>query len=49
VSQKIIKEHGGDIRVVSKLGGGSRFTLELPAVIPAAVPQETAAGPTEKP
>ena len=33
VSQKILKEHGGDIRVESKLGEGSRFTLEFPATI----------------
>jgi signal transduction histidine kinase len=30
VSQKIIREHGGDIRVESKLGDGSRFTLSWP-------------------
>jgi len=30
VSQKIIREHGGDIRVESKLGEGSRFTLSWP-------------------
>jgi signal transduction histidine kinase len=35
VSQKILKEHGGDIHVTSQLGRGSRFTLELPAnVVP---------------
>jgi two-component system NtrC family sensor kinase len=31
VSQKILREHGGDIRVESTPGGGSRFYLELPA------------------
>jgi signal transduction histidine kinase len=36
VSRKILREHGGDIRVESQLGVGSRFTLELPAVLPAA-------------
>jgi signal transduction histidine kinase len=30
VSQKIIREHGGEIRVESKLGEGSRFTLSWP-------------------
>jgi signal transduction histidine kinase len=34
VSQKILEEHGGRIRVESKLGEGSRFTLEFPAVMP---------------
>jgi two-component system, NtrC family, sensor kinase len=40
VSQKILKEHGGQIRVESKTGVGSRFILELPAVSP------DTAGPT---
>jgi signal transduction histidine kinase len=31
VSQKILKEHGGDIRVESEVGKGSRFILEFPA------------------
>lgn len=30
VSQKIVREHGGDISVTSKLGEGSRFTLSFP-------------------
>ena len=34
VSQKILEEHGGRIRVESKLGEGSRFTLEFPAELP---------------
>ena len=33
VSQKICQEHGGDIRVESTPGMGSRFVLELPAVV----------------
>ncbi|MBN1590167.1 MAG: ATP-binding protein, partial [Pirellulales bacterium] len=34
VSQKILTEHGGRIRVESTPGAGSTFTLELPAVAP---------------
>jgi signal transduction histidine kinase len=34
VSQKILEEHGGRIRVESKVGEGSRFTLEFPATTP---------------
>ncbi len=34
VSQKIIKEHGGQILVESETGKGSRFTIELPAILP---------------
>ncbi|MEX0819821.1 MAG: ATP-binding protein, partial [Pirellulaceae bacterium] len=34
VSQKILREHGGDIFVESTRGTGSRFILELPAIIP---------------
>ncbi len=34
VSQKILEEHGGRIRVESKFGEGSRFTLEFPATTP---------------
>jgi signal transduction histidine kinase len=32
VSQKILKEHGGQIHVGSRPGEGSHFTLELPAM-----------------
>ncbi len=35
VSQKILKEHGGQIKVESELGRGSRFILEFPAQLPA--------------
>jgi signal transduction histidine kinase len=34
VSQKILQEHGGRIRVESHPGRGSRFTLEFPATTP---------------
>ena len=34
VSQKILSEHGGRTLVHSEVGRGSRFTLELPAVVP---------------
>ncbi len=34
VSQKILREHGGDIRLESTPGSGSRFCLELPALMP---------------
>ena len=33
VSQKIMREHGGDISVESQPGQGSRFVLEFPAVL----------------
>jgi len=36
VSQKIVNEHGGRIQVESTVGHGSRFILEIPAVLPGA-------------
>ena len=33
VSQKILREHNGEIRVQSQPGSGSCFILELPAVL----------------
>ena len=41
VSQKIMKEHGGQITVTSDPGAGSRFTLELPAVVTESAINET--------
>ncbi|RIK75228.1 MAG: histidine kinase [Planctomycetota bacterium] len=38
VTRKILEEHGGQVRVESTVGRGSRFTLELPA---ASVPPES--------
>jgi signal transduction histidine kinase len=34
VSQKILEEHNGRIRVESTMGEGSRFTMEFPAIVP---------------
>ena len=34
VSKKILNEHGGEIKVETKVGHGSRFILQLPAVSP---------------
>jgi len=42
VTQKIIQEHGGQVLVQSALGEGSRFSLELPAVLPGTVPHALA-------
>jgi nitrogen-specific signal transduction histidine kinase len=36
VSQKIVNEHGGRIQVESTVGQGSRFMVEIPAVLPGA-------------
>lgn len=45
VSQKILKEHGGQIRVESTPDVGSRFTLEFPASISDSAIQKTMAEP----
>jgi signal transduction histidine kinase len=41
VSQKIMNEHGGRIQVDSEPGRGSRFSLEMPAVMPVSSAQKT--------
>ena len=48
LSQRLARQHGGDIYVESALGAGSRFTLELPwgaADIPQSAAQSTATAP----
>ena len=49
VSQKILKEHGGNIVVTSQLGVGSCFTIEMPANIPSSTVQPTGVGQTQQP
>ena len=38
MSQKILKEHGGKIKVENLPGHGACFTLEFPVVSPSAKP-----------
>ncbi len=48
VSQKILREHDGDIRVESEVGVGSKFILELPAITPGyGGTEDTLTGDTE--
>jgi len=48
VSQKILNEHGGRIDVTSESDAGSRFVLELPAVVPQTPAQPTMLNTTER-
>ncbi|RMF99804.1 MAG: FHA domain-containing protein [Planctomycetota bacterium] len=53
VSQKIVREHGGEIRVESSPDQGTRFIIEIPAVLPSgdgpkATGSHTQASPGEK-
>jgi signal transduction histidine kinase len=48
VSQKILHEHGGVVRVESTPDVGSTFYLELPAVLPTPAPTQTADPPTQE-
>jgi two-component system, NtrC family, sensor kinase len=47
VSQKILREHEGDIQAISQLGGGSCFKLILPIRIVESEPIELLERPTE--
>ena len=40
IAREIASHHGGELRVESKPGAGSRFTLALPAVAPARQPRQ---------
>lgn len=40
ITREIVHKHGGEIVVVSTLGSGTRFTITIPMVEPAAVGQE---------
>ena len=48
VSRKILREHGGDIVVESKVGKGSKFILRLPMKSPL-LPDPSGSGTTEQP
>jgi two-component system, NtrC family, sensor kinase len=49
VSQKIVKEHGGQIRLESEVGKGSHFIFELPAIIGEPGPGPNTVGKTTAP
>jgi signal transduction histidine kinase len=42
IAREIASHHGGDLRVESTPGAGSRFTLALPLVVPATQPRQAA-------
>ena len=46
VSQKIIREHGGQITIASEVGQGSTFTITLPRIPPEAIKDSANLQPT---
>ena len=49
VSRKILREHGGDIRVASRQGAGSSFVLQFPLRLPTDGPPEGTRTVTQRP
>ena len=45
ISDGIVREHGGRIRVESRPGNGTRFTIELPYVVPPSLVRAASAKP----